>query len=63
MTKEAERREHLNKRIRKQKGLIKEQRYNEIKKEVFEALADKAAVLEEKAVVQNAAVQNAASDE
>lgn len=43
----------MNRRIRKKKGLLKDQHYNQIKKEIFEAMEVKASILEQ-AVVQNA---------
>ena len=45
----------MNRRIRKKKGLIRDQRYSEIKKEMFQAMEINAAILEQKAEVQSTA--------
>ena len=45
----------MNRRIRKQKGLLKDRHYNQMKKELFQAMEEKAGILEQQAAVQSAA--------
>ena len=40
-------RKQLNRRIRKKKGLLKENHYNELKKEIFKKMEEKVAQLEQ----------------
>lgn len=37
----------MNRRIRKKKGLLKDHHYNELKKEIFKKMEEKAAQLEQ----------------
>ena len=45
--------EQVNRRIRKKKGLLKDLYYNHIKKELFQAMEEKAESLERQASVHN----------
>ena len=45
----------MNRRIRKKKGLLKDRHYNQMKKELFQAMEEKAGILEQQAAVQSAA--------
>lgn len=42
----------MNRRIRKKKGLLKDSHYDQLKKELFEAMEENAAILEHCAVLQ-----------